>query len=271
MRRLTSTRLLGSSQLVLVALATLLLGPVPAEAQRPQVVISTPHHNLSDSYFENIGVNWGANWRGGFFNFGGGGAAPPFGNFDPAAGARFGLGFRGGGGSGFFNLAAGQGSNRTFTSTTPSLTVMNGVAGSIANTIQRPFVTGIIPVVGQQQISPLAERLRRLKYEQATGGGSTAEPSPMTRPPSGGGSLTPRDSTANRGDLSLAEIARRRDSRQQDEQNQQAAEIEALLQRAAGSRAAGKSNVAKIYYKRALKLAKGEQRTRIARLIDELP
>ncbi len=49
---------------------------------------------------------------------------------------------------GGFNLGAAQGSSRNLSATAGSLTVTNGVPGFFAATTQRPFVTGLIPVVG---------------------------------------------------------------------------------------------------------------------------
>ncbi len=49
---------------------------------------------------------------------------------------------------GGFNLGAAQGSSRNLSATAGSLTVTNGVPGFFAASTQRPFVTGLIPVVG---------------------------------------------------------------------------------------------------------------------------
>ncbi len=49
---------------------------------------------------------------------------------------------------GGFNFGAGQGSSRNLSATAGSLTVTNGVPGFFAATTQRPFVTGLIPVMG---------------------------------------------------------------------------------------------------------------------------
>ena len=79
---------------------------------------------------------------------------PPFGNFDPNAGLRTGVGFGGGGVSGNLGLTFNQGSSRSISSTTPSLTTTNGYPGSITSQTMRPFVTGITPVVGGQVLMP---------------------------------------------------------------------------------------------------------------------
>ena len=128
--------------------------------------ISTPFHGVRDSFFESFGVGFGFGFpqgnMGGISNDSGGssivGFNPfPVGNnllpvgfagFDPTAGASFGWGFRGNGFSGGFGISAAQGSDRTMTMAAPSITVTNGVPGFFAEVTQRPFVTGLIPVVG---------------------------------------------------------------------------------------------------------------------------
>lgn len=49
-----------------------------------------------------------------------------------------------------FNFA--QGSSQTLSSTTPSVTTMNGVPGSIVSQTVTPFVTGVTPVVGSYPV-----------------------------------------------------------------------------------------------------------------------
>lgn len=131
------------------ALTGVLLIDCEQYAAAQQATISTPNHSVSDSFFEQTGVQWGLNWNGGFFRFGGPNMAqPPVGNFDPSAGANVGVGFRGNGVDGFANFRAAQGSRRTFTSQTPSVTLPNGGTGVFSDTSQSPFVISYIPVVG---------------------------------------------------------------------------------------------------------------------------
>ena len=119
---------------------------LPALAQ--QVTVSTPLTAVSDSFFEHTGTSWGAQGKNWFFQFGPpgnpNGAAPQFGGFNPSAGANFGFGLNGGGFLGNFS----QGSRRSFTSVTPSVTVPNGGVGMIMDASISPFVMGYIPVVG---------------------------------------------------------------------------------------------------------------------------
>src|SRR5262245_9776572 len=189
-----------------------LISPAPAQ----QVNLDAPFNSVGHSFYEQVGVRWGLSGRNWFFNFGGpgpgAGVAPPFGGFDPNAGANFGAGFRGNGFNGFFNLSAGQGSSTNFSSASPSVTVMNGQTGYFADTQQRPFVTGLVPVVGSPIAVPpvlppyappqsvLHERISRLQAGEGSSAAASAASSPAA-------ATAPSDSsTAERGDLSVAEI-----------------------------------------------------------------
>jgi hypothetical protein len=131
--------------LLLLLSAEFINGPT-ADAQMVQT--ATPFQTFGSSFYEQNGVNWSL--RGpNFFANSGGGVAPPFGNPDLNAGLRTGFGFGGGGGiSGSLGFNFAQGSSRTMTSTTPSVTTMNGYPGTISSQTLRPFVTGVTPVIG---------------------------------------------------------------------------------------------------------------------------
>jgi len=73
---------------------------------------------------------------------------PQFGGYDPSAGLTSGFHLRHGNFNGSLNWTASQGYRQTFTSQTPSVTLTNGVPGSISDTSQSPFVIGFIPIVG---------------------------------------------------------------------------------------------------------------------------
>jgi hypothetical protein len=134
-----------------------------AEAQN--IGISTPFTSASASYFESIGINWGFGIPGGGrgggvmgltpsgqltpnlgFSWNGGNVIPPFGNYNPAAGAQLNLQGR------HFNLglSMAKGASRTLVSQAPSIVVQNGFGGSMFSGQVTPFVTGLIPVVGDQ-------------------------------------------------------------------------------------------------------------------------
>lgn len=118
-------------------------------AASQQATVSTPFHSVGDSFFENTGVGWGLRGKGFNVQFGGPTvAAPQFGGFNPGAGANVGFGFGRGGTSGFFNANFSQGSQRSFVSQVPTMTVTNGVPGYMAVGTMRPFVVSYVPVVG---------------------------------------------------------------------------------------------------------------------------
>ncbi len=131
-----------------IALVTSILQSERANAQLIQQTI--PNQNIGSSFFENNGVQWNVNGPGFFANFGGGNAIAPFGNPDPNAGLRTGVGIAGGGFSGGIGLNLAQGSSRSNVSTSASLTTTDGMPGYISSQTVRPFVTGIVPVVGGQ-------------------------------------------------------------------------------------------------------------------------
>lgn len=136
---------------LLAASAMLLVVGLRAAAAQ-QVTVATPQTTVSDSFFEHMGSSWGLRGKNWFFQFGPpgnpNGAAPPFGGFDPSAGANFGVGFGGAGFNGGLLGNFSQGSRRTFTSTTPMVTVQNGVPGYVADASVSPFVMGYVPIVG---------------------------------------------------------------------------------------------------------------------------
>src|SRR4029453_8319467 len=111
-------------RLLILSIATVLAVSAIYSARAQQVTVGAPHSTVTNSFYEQFGVNWGIRGNGSFFQFGGP-AVPPFGGFDPNVGANFGFA----GPNGFFNLTAGQGANSTFVGQTPMVTVPNGGTG----------------------------------------------------------------------------------------------------------------------------------------------
>ncbi len=131
----------------LLALGLILCGSTDLSAQ--QVTVATPFHGISDSFFEHTGVNWAFNYKGLRGSFGRPNmAAAGFGNFDPNAGISGGFAVRGRGFNGHLNFNASQGFRQSFITEVPSVTLMNGYPGRISDSSSRPFVMGLIPVVG---------------------------------------------------------------------------------------------------------------------------
>jgi hypothetical protein len=227
------------------------------------------------------------------FRQGGANAAlPPFGGFDPASQGTVGFATRGGDGDLLFNFFGSQGNNRSMVTQSPVITLTNGAQGTISDTSQVPFVTGTIPVVGgfgaagvpsiyapavMPRRSVVQDRIERLRYGElermtqnpaATTVQATRSATPEAARPAigGGGGGAAGPSTADRGDLSVAEIR----AQQAAEVATADAELENWLERARGAEAAGKPSVAKIYYRMAAKRATGRQQAEINQKLREL-
>ncbi len=74
-------------------------------------------------------------------------ALPPFGGFDAATAATFGFAILSDI-EAFFVIQAAQGDTRTNILQAPKVTLFNGQQATVSDTSQRPFVTSVIPVVG---------------------------------------------------------------------------------------------------------------------------
>jgi hypothetical protein len=236
---------------------------VPAtDAQ--MVVVESPLQTGTGSFYERMGVGFSFNLPGSNrliglnpngsptadgsipFRVGGFGTVPAFGGYDPNADSTFGLGYRfGRGGAINLNFAFGQGANQTYTSTNPSIVIMNGSTGFVSDTRLRPFVTSIIPVVGQGGLpeAPAAAR-----------GGA---PRPQAWPPAAENEAPTPRSSAETGDLSVAEIRRARQQAQQSE-------VDELLTKARLAAMQQKPASARVYLRNALRRTEGtEQHSQI--------
>jgi hypothetical protein len=230
----------------------------PLEAQL--INVGTPFNTVGDTYFERMGVNFGFSIPGGrgngsrivglnplgqptpninFTQNGFGSAVPPFGGYDPAASARTGFGVITPGGGGFsLGFEFGKGSSRTSTSTVPSITVPNGYGGSIGNGVNRPFVTGLVPVVfsGDQTV-PLTRPVPTGPYNGVTKALETGQlhlGGPVIRPVSPGPvSYAPEYSSAESSDISVAAIKAQQaaaEKAQANELNSALSSIDELIQ-----------------------------------------
>ena len=280
--------------------------------QNQQVVISQPFQNIGDNFFERVGVDFDFSLTGsnniigldaignptdnGNIDFNQGtvsGADPPFGGFDAAAGAQTGYAILKNGNSASFNFFLGQGTNRTFSTVAPVVTVMDGQTGLVSNTSQSPFVTSVIPVVGgfhgierswptaPAYTSPIRQAIAAYKQEQQKqrrrGVPASAATEPKTRAPArksvrellGSNQIgredkvalklaASRGSSAGHGDLSVAEIRRLRSARDSVVDQAKQKEVLALVERARGAEEAYKNGLAKIYYRQAIKRANGD-------------
>ena len=167
-------------------------------------------------------------------------------------------------------MALQQGSSRTMIGSAPSVMVPNGGSGSISSTTLRPFVTGWVPVVGQQFRPPAwqsrtAELSRSSARRKESRLSKEVDDAPLrisTRQPATNSSIT----TATRGEQSVAEI--RRNQLLQDQSRLQ--EVEELVERARGAEQAGKLGVARIYYQQAANRSTGELKVRLLEREQEL-
>lgn len=267
--------------LILLAVAVC-LEAFPVLAQ--QVHVSTPLIGVNDSFYEHINIGWGFRHNGPrgswFMNFGGPNSViPAFGGYDPNADLRFGFGNR----NFQFNLAASQGSNRSLTMSAPSVTMMNGAQGQFFSGSVRPFVTGLIPVVGDYPAvpyvvypyapasppvftSPLAERLERLRHETPVTPATAATATPEDDLILGADAEAPAaigtgsaPSSATRGDISVAEI--RRQQALDDEAKR--VELERWIEEARVAERNGQLGVARVRYQQAASRATGDQRRQL--------
>ena len=268
-----------------------------------QVAITTPVINVNDSFFERFGLGWNFENGNTFFNFPGLTAAPPpFGGWDPNSDARFGFGGRSGGTRFGFNLAMQQGSNRSIVGQAPTVVVPNGYGGTFFDGRVRPFVTGLVPVVGnrdrsamfqradlyrqarERQVSQWKDAIAKHQQEErrkaldaptdpravrknddqdlSIGRGEKGQPV-TTRVRSGGAS---GKSSATHGDLSVAEIKRR----QAGVDAAKHGEVARLIEQARGAEQLGKTGVAKIFYRQAANRATGDLRRQLFQKIKSL-
>jgi len=270
-------------------------------AAAQQVTVTTPYNSVSDGFFERMGVNWGFNWKGMNASFGGANlAVPPFGGFDPSAGMNFGLGSNRPGSSGYFNFFANQGYRQSFTSQSPSVTLLNGQRGFFSDTSQSPFVIGQIPIVGGFPVVPYAvpvtnprssrvqvmrqQLAQRRQPAAAVPGGMVRNPPPPADAQAGDfNPAAPRGAAAQTGTaqrkLAAAQagsagrpVPSVADARRlhQAEQKAQNNEARVLLERGLTAEDDGKENVAKIYYRMALKRAAGQLQQQIQARLDTL-
>ena len=277
-----------------------------------QVQLTNPFHSINDSFYENFGIGLSpierSGRRGGWY-FGGTKAnstPPQFGGYDTAADATF--GFR----IGQFGLngLAGQGSNRSHVMEAPTIVIPNGGTGSIFSGSIRPFVTGVIPIVGNAPMgtmvpmpspvmtSPLAERMERMRWSEEQLAAQAAEfaaRNEVERVAAAGAPRAPADEddgplVIRSGRLAESEPSRSagsmssvgstanhgdlslRELRQQQAEREAAREYEALvlIEQGRGKEAEGKPGVAKIYYQQALSKADGPLKQQIEAIIGSM-
>lgn len=130
---------------------------LPAFAQA--VRVQAPLQSTGTSFYEHSHIGWSVQNPHYFMRFNGG-AAPPFGGYQPGAGLSGGFGL----GNSQLSFGFGQGASMVSTSAASVLTTTNGFPSDLFAGTERPFVTGIVPVVdggfaGLNPVGPLQSRV----------------------------------------------------------------------------------------------------------------
>lgn len=216
-------------------------------------------------------------------------ALPPFGGYDPGADAHLGFAYNGSGGGFRLNLALGQGSSRTLGHTTPSMVVPNGVPGWIYSGQLRPFVTGIYPVVGglpaggfvgplqpTSGVNPVDYKLWQLQQQNAeeevseNGQASLFLGSDESDPGASRSVPSASNSSAAKPALSVDELKRRREEQLRNEEKERVHKIEALVASSEEAAAQQYYGAARERLRRAIRLAKPQERESLQAKLDEL-
>ena len=293
------------SAMLIVLAASVCVTQAPAQ----MINVQTPFTTLNDSYFENHGVNFGFQIAGGgtapgrssvvgilpggqptpngnliFSQNSAGSAVPQFGGYDPNTAATFGY-INSSDGTGYsLGLTLSSGSTRSLTSQAPNVTVFNGQTGTVNSNQIRPFVTGIIPVVGLGTpngyrpnsawgVTPVSTRGNRFaemlsasdawrsvtQARAANRGQAGHEQTTEQAPPPTTVSYSNSNSTANYGDLSVAEIKAQRQAKLAAEKQ----ELDSIIEKAKQLEADGEYGAARYEYNRAIKRASGDLRTQL--------
>jgi general secretion pathway protein D len=117
----------------------------PFEPGRQSATVGLNPPVLPTNPFPNYTADLDIPFRQGNFNV----AIPPvFGGFDPTSAATFGFAILSDI-EAFFLIEAAQGDARTNILNAPKVTLFNGQQAFVADTVQQPFVIGVIPVVGE--------------------------------------------------------------------------------------------------------------------------
>jgi hypothetical protein len=228
------------------------------------VTAEFPLVGVRDGFSERIGTNWALRGPGAFswFNNNSGTGIPAFGGFSPNAGLSGGFGINSGGFGANLGFNFAQGSSRSFVSNTPIVTGFAGQPMFFQNAVQRPFVTNLIPVVGNGgvMLPPLA-RTNPLRNRLATGElrrengriAAAGDVNPAQKDAQIARAADPRP-LVDAAPPTRAE----RDARQSAEEAENRLAIRNYLKKGQEAEAKGKTAVAKQYYQMAARRAEGE-------------
>lgn len=216
---------------------------IPGIVCGQMVTTQSPLQNHSASFYEYSHVGWGVHNPHYFMNFNGGGALPPFGGYQPNAGLQGGWAV----GNSHLNFGFGQGASYTSTTTTPMLTTTNGFPGFLFVGSERPFVTGVSPVVGTgfASVPPMGPLAARVATGQLrVDGGRIVGPQPAV-------SEIHQAPLPAAAEIPMARGAVR-DAIPKRDAKTAALTASQYLERAIASEKEGRSGVARIYYQLAV-------------------
>lgn len=247
----------------LTVFATLSICSSSGEVRAQNIGISTPYTSAGASYFESTGISWGFGIPGGHhgqvmgltpngqltpnigFSWNGGNVLPPFGGYNPNAagnlniqGKHFSLG-----------LTMAKGSSRTMVSQASSIVVQNGYGGSFFSGQISPFVTGVIPVIGDQPFDNAVTRALQSGQLDLTYRPDETYTSDAPRVP------PTSNSSAAQGTTSLAAI---RAEKAEQERKKQAKTL-AFISEARQLKQSGRKSLARNRYRQALELTDDEE------------
>jgi hypothetical protein len=237
---------------------------LPSVAFGQMVTAEFPFVGVRDGFSEGIRTNWALRGPGAFswFNNNSGSGIPAFGGFSPNAGlgGGFGIGAGNFGANLGFNFA--QGSSRSMISNTPVVTGFAGQPMFFQNNVQRPFVTNLIPAVGNggamlpplQRTNPLRNRLANGEFRMENG---KVIPAGGFKPAPGEAQIA--KVTNHRPLVDAAPPTRaEREAQQSAEDAEKHLAIRNYLKKGQEAEAKGKHAVAKQYYQMAARRAEGE-------------
>ncbi len=256
---------------LLLALPTIATKPSSAQ----NINITNPITRLNERSYSHSGINFGFGFPGGSgpgsrvqglgprgnltpwlgFQYGGNQAFPIFGGYSPNAGARLDFSKRGPNGGFSFGINMAKGSTRTLSSVAPSLTVQNGFGGTLFSGQTRPFVTGMVPIVGGYPSGSFQTGGIDNGVTRALNSGQLdLRPARReeTYTPSGPVSFSDENSSAMTGDLSVAQIKVQREERKRQIDR----EIKALIVEAKDLEKENRHAEARVCYGKALRLTK---------------
>ncbi|MCA9070263.1 MAG: hypothetical protein KDA84_15120 [Planctomycetaceae bacterium] len=235
----------------------------PLSASGQMVSSSFPLVGVRDGFSEGIRSNWSLTGPGiySWFNNNSGSGIPRFGGFQPNAGLNGGFAFNRGAFGANLGFNFSQGSSRSMTSSTP---VINGFGGSpliFQNNLQRPFVTSLIPNVGngarfQDLGAANTIRGRMLRGEFSMRNGKVI-PAGGAKPAEA--SVAPKKVGNHRPLVDPAPPTRaERRAQEEAQETEQLLAIRKYLQKGKEAEAKGKKSVAKLYYQMAARRADGD-------------